>query len=512
MLTRTCSAALTGIEAIPLEVEVHASGRGEQEIVSIVGLPDAAVKESRERIRSALYSCGYEHPSGSTLVNLAPADLKKEGAAFDLPIAVGLIAATGAVAPALLEDAMILGELALDGGVRPVRGILSVALAVREKKEIRKLIVPSKNGSEAVVAASKVQVYPVASLPEAIAALRGELLPVDPSAAGALFAEPDWRTVPDFADVKGQTAAKRAMEIAAAGGHNLLMIGPPGAGKSMIAKRLPGILPPMTERETLETSRIHSIQGLLAADSPLLKTRPFRAPHHTVSDVGLIGGGTNPGPGEISLAHNGVLFLDELPEFKRTVLEVLRQPIEGGTVTISRAAGSFTFPCEFMLIAAMNPCPCGHLGDRLHVCRCRPMQIQNYRARISGPLLDRIDLHVELAALTEDELLSRGSAESSAAVRERVIRARKIQTERFHSLKIACNGRMEPAQMLKYCKLDKTTETIIRHAIHEFGLSARAYDRILRVSRTIADLAGCEEIRCDHIFEAIGYRALDRRN
>ena len=281
----------------------------------------------------------------------------------------------------------------------------------------------------------------------------------------------------------------------------------------MLAKRLPGILPPMTEAETLATSRIHSIMGLLPADSPLVRTRPFRAPHHTVSDVGLIGGGSNPGPGEISLAHNGVLFLDELPEFKRTVLEVLRQPMENGTVTISRAAGSFTFPCEFMLVAAMNPCPCGHLGDRRHVCRCRQMQIQNYRARISGPLLDRIDLHVELAALTDDELLAKnGPAEPSAAIRERVIRARKIQHDRFDGSGITCNGRMEPAQLLKYCQLDRSTETLIRHAIEEFALSARAYDRILRVARTIADLAGSENIRREHIFEAIGYRSMDRRN
>ena len=514
MITRTGSAALTGIEAIPLEVEVHASGRGEQEIVSIVGLPDAAVKESRERIRSALYSCGYEHPAGSTLVNLAPADLRKEGAAFDLPIALGLAAAAGAFDPALLEDAMILGELALNGGIRPVRGILSVALMVREhNREFGKLIVPAKNVSEAIVAASKVKVYPVASLPEAVAALRGELLPVDASAADALFADPDWSGVPDFSEVKGQNAAKRAMEVAAAGGHNMLMVGPPGAGKSMLAKRLPGILPPMSEAETLSTSRIHSIMGLLPADSPLIKTRPFRAPHHTVSDVGLIGGGSNPGPGEISLAHNGVLFLDELPEFKRTVLEVLRQPMENGSVTISRAAGSFTFPCEFMLIAAMNPCPCGHLGDRRHVCRCRQMQIQNYKNRISGPLLDRIDLHVELAALTEDELLAKGvPAESSASIRERVVKARAIQQERFKGTSITCNGRMEPAHLLKYCQLDRPTETLIRHAIEEFGLSARAYDRILRVSRTIADLSGCEDIRREHIFEAIGYRSMDRRN
>ena len=514
MFTKTHSAALTGIEAILLDVEVQCSGKGEQQIVSIVGLPDTAVKESRDRIRAALHSCGIEHPSGVTLVNLAPADLKKEGAAFDLPIALGLACISGVVESAALEKAMILGELALDGTVRKVRGVLSCALMARQRKtELTALIVPAENLAEAVVAVPDLKVYAVHSLTEAIQALRGELLPVDPSAADGLFAEPDWSNIPDFSDVKGQNSAKRAMEIAAAGGHALLMIGPPGAGKSMLAKRLPGILPPMTEQETLETSAIHSVEGLLSSGASLVRTRPFRSPHHTVSDVGLIGGGSNPGPGEISLAHNGVLFLDELPEFKRTVLEELRQPVENGKVTISRAVGSATFPCEFMLIAAMNPCPCGHLGDRRHVCRCRQNQIRTYRSRISGPLLDRIDLHVELAALTEDELLSGNvQAESSETIRKRVLCARAIQRERFQGSSVTCNGRMEPAQIRKYCLLDKSTETLLRHAIEEFGLSARAYDRILRVSRTIADLAGSENIQRDHIFEAIGYRAMDRRD
>lgn len=511
MLTRTYSAALTGIEALLLDVEVNASGRGEQSLVSIVGLPDAAVRESRERIRSALYACNYDHPRGNTLINLAPADIRKEGASFDLPMALGLVAAVNGTDRTRLARTLVVGELALDGTVRPVKGVVSIALLARELVQIDSVIVPAGNAQEAAIAAAAKNVYPVSSLPEAVAALNGKFAPMPKEAANTLFAEPDWESIPDFADVKGQFAAKRALEIAAAGGHNVLFSGPPGSGKSMLAKRLPGILPPMTEKETLETSRIYSLLGLLSSDRPLMRTRPFRAPHHTVSDAGLIGGGSNPGPGEISLAHNGVLFLDELPEFKRTTLEVLRQPIESGIVTISRAAGSFDFPSRFVLIAAMNPCPCGHLGDKQHQCRCRPMQVRAYRSKISGPLLDRIDIHVEVAALSEEELVTRQVSESSSSIRKRVIAARERQIARYRGTNTFCNSMMESAQIAKYCQLDVNTETLLRHAIREFGLSARAYDRILRVARTIADLAGSENIGKEHIFEAISYRSRDRR-
>ena len=506
MLTRTFSATLSGVDARTIEVEVNATGQGEESNVVIVGLPDAAVRESRNRVSSALQSSGYGHPSGYTLVNLAPADIRKEGAAFDLPIALAFLSALGLVNREELEHSLIVGELALDGSVRPVKGCLPMAMLARDLAPgIRNLIVPEKNAQEAVIAAKNMRVFAVSNLREAADAIAGGILPLAPAKID-LFQEPDWSIYPDFADVKGQYMAKRALEIAAAGGHNVLFIGPPGTGKSMLASRLPGILPPMTEKESLETSRVYSVSGLLSSDSPLLKTRPFRSPHHTVSDAGLLGGGTDPRPGEISLAHNGVLFLDELPEFKRSVLETLRQPMETGVITISRAAGSFDFPCRFLFLAAMNPCPCGHFGDPRRNCRCGAKRIQDYRAKISGPLLDRIDLHVEVASLTDHELLNAPVSEPSSAIRERVFRARMIQNERG-----VINSQLGPKHLREFCQIAMADKNKLRHMINELALSARAYDRILRVARTIADLDGLPEISMEHIYEAVGYRSLDRR-
>jgi magnesium chelatase family protein len=476
-----------------------------------VGLPDAAVKESKDRVISALQSCGLRQPEGATLVNLAPADRKKEGASFDLPIAMALLAAIGKADRNYISKTAGIGELALDGSLRPVKGVLPAAMHMgRNTGDIQALIVPYENAEEAATAAGNLPIIAVRHLSEALDFLNnGNIMPYKPGISTVNNTFPE---IPDFRDVKGQILAKRALEIAATGGHNVLMVGPPGSGKSMLAKRLPGILPPMNIEETLETSKIHSILGLLSSGEPILNKRPFRSPHHTISDAGLLGGGSQiPVPGEISLANNGVLFLDELPEFKRNVLEVLRQPLENGQVTISRAAGSFNFPARFILVAAMNPCPCGHYGNRQRECRCGPNKVNRYRSKISGPLLDRIDIHVEVGALNEDELISVPAGEDSSTVRQRVLKARSIQEERFKGTTIHCNSQMEASHIQRFCELDRHCRAQLRHSIRELQLSARAYDRILKTARTIADLEGTGNISSEHLYESVQYRSLDRR-